>query len=250
MKTFIEHCLKRIGYEIHPFRPNAFESQQKLLVGIDSPVILDVGAHHGETVEAYKAVFPRAKILAFEPFPESFEILKQRAGQTAGVNLVPLAVSDSSGKRVFFVNDADSTNSLLPRPSDSRRYFPKHAGPKTKIEVETITLDEFLNKEGIDHVDILKMDIQGGELLALKGFDKGLRDQIASIIYTEVMFVPHYDGGVMFHQLSEYCVKRGYTLWNIFEMTFARNGQLRGSSAIFVNKNIRREIIDAYDDEP
>jgi FkbM family methyltransferase len=250
MKTFIEYCLKKIGYEMHPFRPNAFESQQKLLAGIDSPVILDLGAHHGETVEAYKAVFPKAKIFSFEPFPESFEILKQRAGQTDGVKLVPLAVSDSSDKRTFFVNDADSTNSLLPRPSDSRRYFPKHAGPKTQIEIETITIDDFLNKEGIDHVDILKMDIQGGELLALKGFNKGLREQITSIIYTEVMFVPHYEGGVMFHQLSEYCVKRGYTLWNIFELSFARNGQLRGGNALFVNENIRREVIDAYDDEP
>lgn len=57
----------------------AFSPQQffKSLVTQSAPIILDVGAHRGESVRFFKEIFPECKIYSFEPDPDNFEELEK-----------------------------------------------------------------------------------------------------------------------------------------------------------------------------
>jgi len=161
-------------------------------MSVRTPTIFDLGAHRGSTAIKYKSIFPMSKVYCFEPFPESIEHLKAQFKHDDSVHVVPFAVDSQPGRSTFYVNEYDATNSLLPRPVKERRYYPTFAGAKSKILVDTITIDDFVRQEHIDELHILKLDIQGGELKALNGAVGTLKKLCVPLVYTETMFVPHY----------------------------------------------------------
>lgn len=201
VKALVNGVLGTFGYQIIRMprvMPNGiprdpFAAQQLFLreLGRDRTVIFDVGANKGQSARRYRQLLPEATVYSFEPFPDSVEVLRREFDGDPRVRVVAKAVADRSGRRTFHVNAADPTNSLLPRHSTGRRYYRRDAGPKATIEVETVTLDEIVAAEGIAHIPLLKLDIQGGELLALKGAEGLLRARAVSLIYSETMFVPH-----------------------------------------------------------
>lgn len=219
-------------------------AQKSLLEGGPiSPIILDVGANIGQTVEAYKALFPTAEIHSFEPFPASYHMLQQLASRYDKIHTYPLAIADKAGESRLYVNAIyHATNSLLPRPSSGRRYYPEGAELNESITVIKETLDAFFERSGLSHIDILKMDIQGGELAALYGAKKLLADQTIGLIITEVMFIPHYEGGAMFHEINQFLLDNGYSLFGIYDIHYAENGQIRFADAIYVNRNLRAKL--------
>lgn len=234
------------------FPEDAFEAQRAMLKVLgrgESPTILDVGANRGQTATRYRSVFPNADIVCFEPFPESMEILQQTHADDHKVRTVPLAVGRESGTATFHVNQTSGTNSLFPRPSSSRRYYETKSAPVTTIEVRVTTLDSFLSEQNLTSIDILKFDIQGGELNALRGAQSTLESGGFALIYTEAFFVPHYEGAPLFHEISSFLNDFGYTLFDLYDLKKARNGQLRFCDALFVSSQVRRDVIDRFTEE-
>jgi FkbM family methyltransferase len=256
MRAIIKSLVRRFGYQIQrvssetvdePWLDNPFVVQKALLtrLGIDGPTIFDIGAHHGNTVASYRSMLPNSTIYCFEPFPESFAILKARFQYDQKIIPLALAVADKSGRRDFFVNHWDFTNSLLKPPSAGRQYYPKANVLKEVIQVPTISLDHFMGERSIESCDLLKIDIQGGELLALEGGQKLLREQRPFLIYLEVPFVPHYEGQALFHELCAFLNGFGYTPFNLYDLQISDNGQLTYADALFVSERMRTEVIDA-----
>jgi hypothetical protein len=87
------------------------------------------------------------------------------------------------------------------------------------------------------------MDIQGGELSALKGATTLLLESLIDIIFTEVMFVPHYEGAPLFCEICEFLAHYDYTLYDVFSISRARDGQIRHGDAIFVSRRVREEVV-------
>jgi FkbM family methyltransferase len=220
------------------------------VMGQSSPVIFDIGAHKGETVARYRDLFPTAEIWCFEPFPDSARALEQRFANDKSVHVTAAAVSDKAGSKTFYVNNNDSTNSLLPRNQQSRRYYHSEAAASTTVDVDVVTVDDVVRENNIDKIDILKFDIQGGELMAFKGAKQTLQANRAALIYTETLFVPHYKGNPLFNDLWNYLAQFGYTLFDIYDLYRAGNGQLRFGDALFISPEVRQEVIDQYADEP
>jgi len=90
----------------------------------------------------------------------------------------------------------------------------------------------------------LKLDIEGSELTALRGASEKLAHHSIELIYTEIMFVPHYEGGPMFYELCSFLSNFNYTLFNVYNLKRAVNRQLRWGNAIFVSPDIRANKID------
>jgi FkbM family methyltransferase len=244
---------RRAGVDVRRYRPPALEgfaAQQLLLRDCGCRVVFDVGAYEGDVTARYAAAFPGAAIYAFEPFPPSYKLLSDRFQGHANVHLVNAAVSSRAGEAVFHVNKHASTNSLLPRPSSGRRYFAENGATSHTITVPTLALDEYCAAQGVADPDILKLDIQGNELEALRGAEQMLRRGAVSLLYTEVMFVAHYEGGVLFHTLCDHLLERGYTLFNLYDFQWATMGQLRFGDALFVSDRLRRSVIDRFREEP
>lgn len=234
------------------FSENPFDTQRILLqdLGETDITIFDVGANWGQTTQKYRTLFPKAMIYSFEPFPDSIKKMNDKFASDQKIRIIPKAVADNEGERMFYVNEFDPTNSLFPRPRTERRYYPRTAGNKGIIKVDVITLDKFVASEKIDKMTVLKLDIQGGEMMALKGANSLLREQRVSLIYTECMFVHHYEQSPLFFEVWNYLAKLEYTLFNIYDLHRATNGQIRYGDALFVSPFIRENVINKYPDEP
>lgn len=243
-KKFINKIVGKFGVEVHgkgylqslakaEFKQDCFDIQ-KQLINIKNPIIFDVGANRGNVVEKYLLKFPFAIIHAFEPFPESFTTLKNRFQNNPNVSCIPKAVASSKGIKEFFVNKNVDTNSLL-KPTVTGLSSDEQVKNISSIQIETILLDEYCESEQINHIDILKMDIQGGEYEALKGLSKLLSKRNIELIYSEVYFVEQYEGQPLFHDISSLLHKHGYQLKDIYNPIYGK-GCIAWADVIFTKK--------------
>jgi FkbM family methyltransferase len=123
-------------------------------------VIADLGSHVGASVAWFSAQFPRARIVGFEPNPRSFRKLASVAASLPGVEVHPVAIGGSAGRRRLSIPADEQINATLAGGS---------AGGAS-VEVDCVTLSEACERAGVEHIDLLKLDIEGSELEVLRAF--------------------------------------------------------------------------------
>src|SRR4028119_1536074 len=183
-KALIKDSLRRVGLDLRVYRPSsdAFLVKKELLKKCVPPLtIFDIGANDGQTTQRYLQMFPTAKIYTFEPVPEVFTMLERKFHENPQIKVNQLAVSDAVGTADFYLHAYTSYgwNSLLPK-SPTSIIVPED---KSVVKVPTITIDVFCDRHNINTIDLLKLDIQGGELLALKGAVNMLQKGGINLIY-------------------------------------------------------------------
>lgn len=136
-------------------------------------IIIDIGAHIGYYTRIFsKLVGKKGVVYAFEPEEENFNLLKKNVKNLKNVKIIKKALSDREGFIDFYVSQNNTgLHSVL--PSDLR---------KNKISMPAQTLDSFVENEKIQKVDLIKMDIEGGEPFALAGAKNLLRQPSLMII--------------------------------------------------------------------
>lgn len=217
-------------------RHGALFGAQAALLAIDASLtILDGGMHHGESAEKYLQAFPAARVIGFEPAAENLAIARQRlAGYGDRVRFVGSGLADSAAGAELKVNSHDGTHSLL-EIGDVAQWD----GPATTLErrvIPTVTLDGYCAAHGLERIDVLKLDIQGGELPALRGAEGLLHGRAVRLIAAEVCFVPLYRDMPLFWDVAAWLRARGYALHGLFDLHHVRDGSgaLRWADAIFV----------------
>jgi FkbM family methyltransferase len=142
--------------------------------------VVEAGANIGYfTLLLARLVGPTGKVLCYEPDPETSRILARnvRSNGYENVTVRPVAVADQPGELTFF--------RALKNTGDNRLF--SHGTDAGSFPVPVVTLDDELEDEG--RIDLLKMDIQGAEALALSGMARTLRDAPPRRIMME--FWPH-----------------------------------------------------------
>jgi FkbM family methyltransferase len=122
-------------------------------------IVVDVGAHIGYyTLIAADIVGKKGKVYAFEPDLKNFNILMRNIKVNKYRNIIPInkAVAKKDGKLNLFIN---------PTNSGDHRVYESNKNRK-RTEIESVSLDSVLKNE---KVDLIKIDIQGSEINALKG---------------------------------------------------------------------------------
>jgi FkbM family methyltransferase len=239
VKRFVKNLLRRHGYVIRrkdflPQTLNPFEQQQLLLARCENPMVLDVGAYHGGVTTIYRGLFPSATIHSFEPFPQSFEMLRKVAASDPSVFAHQMAISDEHGPTTFYVHASTPANSLLRADSRAKPYWSRAASDtKDEIEVQSTTLDAFCQENNINRIDILKLDVQGGELRALEGAIGLLHRGAISLIYAEVIIIPAYEGQPPFHAMCGFLHDRGFELFNVYNLRY-RKSRLAHMDVLFI----------------
>ena len=238
----VNRFFRKFGFELHgtgymqslkkgSFKDNAFNVQREILrQGVK--VIFDIGANRGDTVMAYEQLFPGKRIFAFEPFPESFDQLYNRTKGNENITCFQKAISDSLGAKTLYVNNNVDTNSLL-QSIRSGLSSDKQVITRGEIKVTTVTIDSFCKEEHIIEIDILKMDIQGGELAALMGAKELLTSKKIKLIYTESFFKEQYRDQPLFYDIANYLRSFDYYLLDIYEPHYG-NGAIAWCDAIFL----------------
>jgi FkbM family methyltransferase len=220
---------------------SAFDAQRLFFDGNNNMTIFDVGAYVGDVTRIYMDIFLGAAIYCFEPYAESFRQL-EKLSENKMVRTYQTAVSDHIGKTKLYVNADRTCNSFFSRPVSGPAYYPEKAQSVGEIEVDTTTIDNFCSWQKIERIDILKLDVEGAEKKVLSGANDKLEKNNIYLIYTEVMFISHYEGGCLFHELAGFLEQYGYTLFNLYNLKKAKSGQLRWGNAIFLSPQARERI--------
>ena len=244
IKHGVQRGLGVFGYTLHKSTSahrNGFAAQAALVARSKGRVstIVDAGAAIGKTAQTYHRYFPQATIIAFEPFPSAFAQLQHTARETCGdrVTCEPFALSDVPGEAVLHTNAQPDTNSLLPPAADGAKWWRNgRVDAQQEVRVQITSLDVYAQSHHLSHIDILKMDIQGGELKALRGAEALLARQGIGMIYTEVLFTTLYEGQGGFGSIVQYLEERGYRLFDLFDKRYAPDGSLKWADALFVSK--------------
>ena len=143
-------------------------------------VAYDLGANVGYlSLMLAKQAGAAGKVFAFEPLPANQERLRANLALNPQLRvvLVPKAVAYKSGSHTFQVHASDDMGKLQGSAGRTAQY----AG---HIQVDTIVLDDFVYLERNPLPDVIKMDIEGGEALALNGM-KRLLVEARPILFIE-----------------------------------------------------------------
>jgi len=158
-------------------RDEPFQRSLRLLRPGD--LALDVGANFGTWSLLAARRTPAGRVHAFEPVPEMVERLRRHVelNGAAGIIVNQYAIGGEDGSSAFFaVREKNTGESSFVRPGI----------PADQIVVPVVTLDTYVAREGIDHVDLLKVDVEGAEILVFKGARRLLSSDAAPIVFFEV----------------------------------------------------------------
>ena len=135
------------------------KQQYDFVPEVAQPRIIDGGANIGLSILYFKSRFPESSILAFEPDPSVFDVLRRNVEvqSLSGIELHNKALGAERGFASF-----SSTG------SDSGRVTSGVGGCNIRVEVDT--LKDYLNQP----VDLLKLDIEGGEYDVISSSEKQL----------------------------------------------------------------------------
>ncbi|WP_228056526.1 FkbM family methyltransferase [Microcoleus sp. LEGE 07076] len=169
--------------------------------------VIHIGAHEGIELSSYQAM-GLEKILFIEANPVVFERLQANMAACPNVQAVNCAISDRNGTIDLHVTSFDQSSSILPLKHHQEVY--PHITETHQITVQSKTLDTLLQEQELNPSDfnILNIDIQGAELLALQGATNWLKS--VELINTEVNYEELYEGCALIDQLDKFLEEHGF----------------------------------------
>lgn len=166
-------------------------------------IVVDAGAHVGfYTLKASKEVGPDERVIAIEPEDKNYDLLLTNVRVNKYSNVIPVkcALSDFNGKARFYLKARSVSHSLIGKVW------------KTPIigitEVECRTLDSLLKELTINHVDLLKVNVEGAELQVLLG----CREFLSNKKITKIVATPHPPYHQEATKIKNYLENFGYTV--------------------------------------
>jgi FkbM family methyltransferase len=145
-------------------------------------VFVDIGAYHGiYSVVAGNKLRRDGTVFAFEPSPREYRRLRVhlRWNRLSMARPEMLAIGAETSKNTFFqVSAGDTTRNGLRAPASRDAV--------SEIPVNVVSLDEYVNGRNIERIDVIKLDVEGGEIDALRGGAK-VFGKLRPILICEVL---------------------------------------------------------------
>jgi FkbM family methyltransferase len=247
-KNKINKILRKFNVELHglgylqALSKNEFKNSETLIYirafhPSDEISIFDVGANQGITISKFLSIFPNATIHAFEPYePYSLKLI-ENFNSNAKVNINALGVSNQIGEQIFNINKSIDTSSLL---NSKKTGLNSDEQVKTlnQVKIQLTTIDEYLKYKRVNQINILKLDIQGSELNALKGAELALKNKKIDIIFTEAYFIQQYENQPLFADIVKYLSNYGYTIQDIYNPIYGMS-KLAWCDVMFVRDDLK-----------
>lgn len=182
----------------------------RAILEIDCPIkIVDVGANPIDGSPPYAPLIRggNTQVVGFEPNLDALALLEQRKGP--GETYLPAVIGDGDEHTLHHCFAPGLTSLLEPNPDvlDLFYGFEQWRQIVRTDRVQTKRLDDISETAGLD---LLKIDIQGGELLVMRHAVDRLRDAV--VVQTEVEFVPMYRGQPLFAEVDQFLRAQGFVL--------------------------------------
>ena len=242
LKTSIQKVFNALGYQLRKADngvsyTDPYQEQKRILQNTPVNTIFEVGAADGRDCILYTTIFPYARVFAFEPLPDSFLKIEEKAKINKSIIPFNVAVSSQKGIANFYKTELEDASSLL-QSQVTNSTFDVYQKIKGIIEVKTDTIDNICKDNDIDKIDLLKIDAQGAEMEILKGAINMLKDRKVRMIYLEVHFIQSYKNSPLYHEIAEFLVSNGFRLHNFFGLIHNQKGQISWGDALFLSKEI------------
>ncbi len=202
-------------------------------------IVFDVGANIGQTAYGLVRYLPHAQIFCVEPVGPTLQRLKSRYAHYHNIQFVQLAFGSRREQRTIPLHKDSERNTLCAEQLQDANL----TGEIETVTVETI--DNFCRDHAIDRIDILKMDVQGWELEALRGADIMLSRDAVQFVMAEVAFRRSEPDMQHFAELNDFMQARKFNLCGFYDTyRYGPAKQFVGfSNALYINTHFRREGI-------
>lgn len=137
------------------FKEIFISKEYKFKTDEEEPLIFDCGANIGMSILYFKKMFPKSKIIAFEPNPHSWALLKKNleSNKLKDIECHNLGLFDSETEVPFHIGN---------NPGSLIASYNQNRGGDQFIKIKTARLSQFLNR--YESIDLVKMDIEGAEV--------------------------------------------------------------------------------------
>jgi len=209
----------------------AAASEHKHVLSSILKTVIDIGANRGQFSLAARRWAPKARIFAFEPLAEPVARFNRVFNGDQQVILNQVAIGPAKGEATIHVSAAEDSSSLLPVSGLQERLFPGTG----EVRSETIRvgrLADFITEQEIISPAMLKLDVQGYELEALRGC-VDLLDRFM-YVYAECSFVELYRGQALAHEVIAWLKDRDFDLKGIYNLGYDKDGRAVQGDFLFV----------------
>jgi len=187
--------------------PAATPSFQALIATPVTVKVVDIGANPIDGAPPYAGMLRSggATLVGFEPNRDA--LAKLNAAKGPRETYLPHAIGDGERRTLHFCQAPGMTSLLTPNPAVLNLFhgFPDWGKTLFTEDVDTVRLDDVTETAG---VDLIKLDIQGAELMALSHAQDRLRS--ALVIQSEVEFLPMYVDQPLFSDIETFLRQRGF----------------------------------------
>lgn len=195
--------------------------------------IFDVGANIGQTSLFLNKHFPQAEIFAFEPISETFEKLKNNTYRLNNIKCLNYALGSQESEKVIHIRENSELNTLV-------EYNQPLSDVQGTEKIKITTIDKIANKNQIQKIDLLKIDVQGYELEVIHGAEFYIKNNLINFIYSEIDFDKNNNECQYFDELNYFLSRHGFRLSGFYEFfRWGENKKYFGfCNALFVNCNL------------
>jgi FkbM family methyltransferase len=215
-----------------------YAHEQRLLkhlksIGFQPDVIYDIGSSHAGWSKHIGRIFPDATFHLFEPLVDHKAFYRERCEEILSehskfhlhkiglgdVNRTCTIVSDKAGYGASILLSAVT--------GDCDEFIP----------IKVWRLDDFVQLNNLPRPDLMKLDVQGAEILVLSGACSTLKS--AKILQVEVWFFRRYASRTpLFHEVIDFLDTLSFRLFDLGEMWYQGNRQLIACDAFFVHQDL------------
>lgn len=245
MKKLIKNIFEKIGFEIkrkpdkHEFEYLSFDQIYKKIIKINKPIIFDIGANRGQSIERFLKIYQNTYIHSFEPNPDEFNFLKRKYNNFDNIKLNNFALGEEKTEKIFNITGHSGNSSFLKTKIDSKwlEIRSKQLGVlknnyiSKQINVNLDTVDNYCYNNSISNINIMKIDTQLYEQEVLMGSKNMISSQKIDALEIEIVFSNVYEKYINFSDIEKHLLDYNYR----FSGINLNNNSLFGGSIFFAD---------------
>lgn len=190
-------------------------------------IIFDVGANYGQSMNQFTRAYPKAEIYCFEPVSTVCNVLNSTAQQNPRLHIFNLGLGSKPGNFKIGLSENYQGHSI--HLADSA---------KNSENITVSSIDVISRDLGLDHIDLLKIDVEGFELEVLKGAISMLEKKRIRFIYAECVFEPDPSAPhTLFDELRDYLANWGFVFFACYHESFNLSAGSAMANVLFANKS-------------
>lgn len=197
--------------------------------------ILDIGANIGRFSITAHAVYPDARIIAFEPLPSCFQSVVKVANHIPKCVALNIALGVTEGELEMFENEFSPSSSILSLSDTHKDAFP-FAKKGKRVPIKIRTLDSVVSEMQISGSMLIKIDVQGFENKVIQGGIETIKN--ADVVLIELSYEELYKDQPLFEDINSQLVSMGFHFkGTMSQMAHPSNGRYIDADCFFVRNN-------------